>query len=632
MSRVLVAAVIVCVFNGFAAAQPRVVTLTQPQPNPAGWINSPALVRYICEDLANCPARQEIATEGAGQVIVSTASDAQGLETRSEVTINLDRTPPDVAIQSPSNASVTTALSVRVSARAADALSGLGTAMCNGQPAQIKPTGEIDCVVLLAPGANDIIVDVSDLAGNSGSAWVRITRAGKPTRLRILPDELSVLVGRPRTLQVVDEFGNDVPDVSWRVDNFRVLQISTDGRHVVTPMAPGVVTVTAIHGGVSVDARISVYAGGRFPAGAVTWRVSSLSMVQTPDGPPQALPDASQKYRRYVMQPKMKPPQLLEIGERDGRVAWMSTPAVSADEQVLTMMTHQPGGAVMVVESNDALRSSLVRAGPAATGSLWRYRSPGRLSDKLVQDINGTLLVVETAFDGFPRIVVIDGLTGRVRNYLQLNPGLSVVLNVGCVRRAHAARDVPPEMGPATILADGSVTFEMVQASDLEDFGQCGSVSGYFRRNLQVVTTAAANGPSVELIGQYEVVPTSPAPVVKMFQITDDGHGGRLVPWTVQYADTPPESHVARLTTDGRQDFPLPAASDIVKLSADLGAMIDGKTLVVFDLVTGEKKWARVFPKGGARILPAPPGTLIVVHPQGTEMLDETGRLVQRRP
>jgi hypothetical protein len=384
--------------------------------------------------------------------------------------------------------------------------------------------------------------------------------------------------------------------------------------------------------GLSVDARVSVYVGSDFPPRAVTWRVSGLSVTKMPDTSQRPRPpDASEAFSRYVMQPKMKPPQLLEIGQLTGRVSWMATPAVAEDEQVLSMITHRIGGAVMVVESTDGVRSSLVRAGPMMKGSPWRYRSPGRLSDKLTQDAGGTLLVVETETDGFPRVLIVDGMTGRVRNRLQINPGSSIVRNVGCIPRAHAARDLPPAMGPATLLPDGSVTFEVLQANDLEDFGLCGSVSGYFRRVLQIATMSA-NGPSVELLAQYEVTPASPAPVVKMFQIADDGHGGRLVPWTVQYGDTPAEPHLARFTTDGRQDFALPVASDIVKLNENLGAMIDGQTLVVFDLVTGEKKWARVFPKGDARILPAPPGTLIIVQPQGTEILDETGRSVQRRP
>lgn len=525
MKSLVVAALAILALPGLAPAQPRVVTLVQPRPNPAGWVNAPVRVRYICEDLVDCPAPREISTEGPGQIVTNTISDAQGQETRSEVIVNLDRTPPDVVLQSPSGGSVTTGLSVRVTARAFDALSGLGTAMCNGQSARVRETGEIDCLVSLVPGANDIVVDVSDLAGNSGSSGFRITRVGKPTTLRILPDELSMLVGRQRTLQVVDEFGKDVPDVLWRVDNYRVLEISNDGRHLVTPTASGVVTVTAIHDGLSVDARISVYAGSAFPPRAVTWKVSGLSVIQMPEPPPQRPPDASEKFNRYVLQPKMKRPQLLEIGELTGRVAWMATPAVDEDEQVLSMITHRIGGAVLVVESNDGLRSSLVRAGPAAAGSPWRYRSPGRLSNKLAQDAGGTLLVVETGTDGFPRVLIIDGMTGRVRNYLQLNPGSSIVQNVGCIRRAHAARELPPAMGPATLLPDGSVTFEMLQAHDLEDFGRCGSVSGHFRRVLQVATMSA-NGPSVDLIGQYEVAPTSPAPVVKMFQIATTGRAG----------------------------------------------------------------------------------------------------------
>lgn len=577
-------------------------------------MNAPVLIRFICDSTAQCPVPATIDFEGGGQVVSSTAIDSQGRETTTETVVNLDLTGPDVAIQSPADGSVTTASSVRVMARAFDPLSGVASATCNGRSAPVAATGVIECVVTLAPGANDVVVEASDLADNSASAGFRITRIGKPSALRIVPDELSVLVGRQRTLQVVDEFWRDVPDVVWRVDNYRLLEISQDGTHLVTPKAPGVVTVTAIHNGLSVDARITVYAGKAFPPQAVAWKLSVLSVIQTPDTPPRE-PDSSEGLRHYVFQPRAKRPALVTMGELTGRLSWIVTPAVDDSEQVNSMASHRLGGGVLVVESSDG-SSSLVRSGPSALAPPWRYRARGRLSDKLVQDVEGKIVVVETGPDYFPRVLIFDGRTGRIRQRLQLEPGISVMLNVACIAHANAAREIPPEMGPAMLLPDGSLTFEMLQAQDLEDFGLCGSVSGYFRRVLQVATMSA-NGPAVQAIGQYEVFPGSSPPRVTMFRIVSDGRGGKVVPWTVQYSDSPPEPHVSRLAADGgRQDFVVPVAAEIVVLGQDLGAMCDGTTLAVFHLLTGEVKWSRIFPKGGARILPAPLGKLIVVHPQ----------------
>ena len=72
----------------------------------------------------------------------------------------------------------------------------------------------------------------------------------------------------------------------------------------------------------------------------------------------------------------------------------------------------------------------------------------------------------------------------------------------------------------------------------------------------------------------------------------------------------------------------MPAVGEIVPWK-DLASMTDGTTLVTFKAATGEIKWTRVFPDGGARILPGPRnGTLYVVS-RTREVLDEFGRLVK---
>ena len=51
--------------------------------------------------------------------------------------------------------------------------------------------------------------------------------------------------------------------------------------------------------------------------------------------------------------------------------------------------------------------------------------------------------------------------------------------------------------------------------------------------------------------------------------------------------------------------------------------------LIAFHLLTGEVRWTRVFPGGGARILPAPAGTLVIAYRSTSEILDEYGRPVR---
>ena len=88
----------------------------------------------------------------------------------------IDRTPPDVSITSPANGSVTAAPSIEVTAHATDALSGVVTATCNGEPASVDEHGLVRCAVALLPGVNDTIVQVE--------LW---SRSATPQRFRAVP-------------------------------------------------------------------------------------------------------------------------------------------------------------------------------------------------------------------------------------------------------------------------------------------------------------------------------------------------------------------------------------------------------------------------------------------------------------
>lgn len=91
-----------------------------------------------------------------------------------------------------------------MTAKTSDEISKPLSATCNDRLTAIGPEGVIRCEVQLAVGANDVVVEVSDHADNSGSAGFRIVRTGTPA-LAVLPDEIGWIVGQVTTVQVRQE-------------------------------------------------------------------------------------------------------------------------------------------------------------------------------------------------------------------------------------------------------------------------------------------------------------------------------------------------------------------------------------------------------------------------------------------
>lgn len=82
---------------------PTIATQITPNPNAAGWNNADPTVTFDCQDLsgvASCPAAVVKTDEGI-QEIVGTASDVVANTASAAVIVRLDKTPPEVAVNTP---------------------------------------------------------------------------------------------------------------------------------------------------------------------------------------------------------------------------------------------------------------------------------------------------------------------------------------------------------------------------------------------------------------------------------------------------------------------------------------------------------------------------------------------------
>lgn len=207
---------------GLDDTPPTIVASVSPAPNAAGWSNEEVIVSFVCSDstsgIAFCSEPVVVDQEGANQVITGTAIDVAGNSAVASVSVNLDKTPPVVAIVSPSPGATIEDSSVTVHGTINEALSGVATITCNGAPATLS-NSLFTCNVSLVMGENILQATATDLAGNTSQASIEVAYLG------------------PKYLAIVDVMVTDR-------DNFNVPNDYTGlawGGTATNPFIPGII-------------------------------------------------------------------------------------------------------------------------------------------------------------------------------------------------------------------------------------------------------------------------------------------------------------------------------------------------------------------------------------------------------
>ena len=188
-----------------------------------------------------CPPPVTVSTQGANQVISGIVTDGSGKTASTSVKLNIDKTPPVLAITSPLPGAVSSTAQVTITGTVSDALSGVAAVTCGGSAATITGTN-FTCTATLALGSNTVAVNATDVSGNNSGTLLSITFGNIPTVTFTAPANLSYLNLSPTTVNgTVDD-----PTASVTINS--IAAPVANGRFSVTlPLAegPNIITATA---------------------------------------------------------------------------------------------------------------------------------------------------------------------------------------------------------------------------------------------------------------------------------------------------------------------------------------------------------------------------------------------------
>ncbi|MGE5548948.1 MAG: OmpL47-type beta-barrel domain-containing protein, partial [Bacteroidota bacterium] len=190
---------------------PTIETVVIPAPNGHGWHNVDPTVSFNAADglsgLDTVTPETTVTTEGAAQNIAGMAVDLAGNSASTSVSINLDKTPPQIGNLQPADGSWINEPRPVISADLADAIAGIdiasATFILDGNQISENLTVLPDRIVYiptadLAPGGHTFTVQATDQAGNS-SAPAGATFHINPALPPLPPDPATVAPPLDRT-------------------------------------------------------------------------------------------------------------------------------------------------------------------------------------------------------------------------------------------------------------------------------------------------------------------------------------------------------------------------------------------------------------------------------------------------
>jgi hypothetical protein len=290
----------VCATVNLDMTPPTITATPSPGPQSNSWNTTPVTVTFTCADslsgVATCSPPQTISTDGFHQVLTGTAADNAGNTASTQITINLDQTPPSI-LQFTAPAQLAPGQTGTATVNATDNI-GVASVVIqlNGSVVATLTSPPYTTTFTVPSTANagdtlTLTAVAADLAGNvtSSARGIQVVPAGVVTG-----QVLSDTTGLPFTGATVQVLGSTAQDTS---DNNGRYSIPSSSSHLFLSVSStanattGAVSTTTVErevflqmgvGTVPVDARLTQVAaaipitstGGSLVNGALTVSVA----------------------------------------------------------------------------------------------------------------------------------------------------------------------------------------------------------------------------------------------------------------------------------------------------------------------------------------------------------------------
>lgn len=213
-----------CVTVNLDKTPPTISATASPVPSGI-WNTTPVTLTFTCADslsgIATCPSPQTVSTNGAGQTVTGTAVDLAGNQGTTQVTLNIDQTPPSV-LQFTAPSQLAPGQSGTATVNATDSV-GIASVILqlNGNSIATITTPPYTATVTTPSTANagdslTLTAIVTDVAGltSSSSRTIQVVSSGIMTG-----QVLSDVTGLPlpgATVQIIGGGGQDTSDSNGR--------------------------------------------------------------------------------------------------------------------------------------------------------------------------------------------------------------------------------------------------------------------------------------------------------------------------------------------------------------------------------------------------------------------------------
>ena len=413
-----------------------------PKANALGWHNTNVVVSFRCTGAVTCPEPVTVTSEGLGLLVSGSATSSTGSEVTDSVSLNIDRTPPTVSDMVPTTDIVLNdTWTATVSAALADVGSGLESVKCNGLTTAL--TSHVSCELIVRPGSNSALITAVDLAGNSSSMGRRIFATGSIASLDVSPATRTMLIGEIGKLDVVDQSGRPVPDVTWTTSDSNIVTVAGG---FLNALSPGQAEVTVERELLSGTASITVLPGASRPYGTLRWSKAPEAgaffgniFQADPVGE-----DPSDFLSATFDQLTGSPLAVYGLSA-DGRTTRVDVPPIAA---LATFGPDRLGGVLSWGSKG------VSRFGGGDDARPWHYDASDGLVTSVAQGSDATIFLTEFRNAASVSIVIVDGQSGTVRARIPLAPGHTSVES-NCIEVDPQEYDTPAEVSSISVDGDG---------------------------------------------------------------------------------------------------------------------------------------------------------------------------------